>query len=435
MMKTSKYKYIIAAVACLLAISSCTDDENNGGKGLTDDNVIALRLPRASSRGAELGSDGFNEVYVSAFLGSHNSSDGRVYFENIPFTYARTVGEARIFESTPSYYWPVTNLEFFAFCPSVDGELSNTEAGYKLNGFKVDANIAEQIDFIATHASGSYDDYKNADVKGVTMTFNHQLSQVAVKGISNNKYYDFEVAGIRLGKTAVGGDFNFCGDSHAESPSKPTGMWENLVDGNAEYIFRPGDATVTLSENSSSFMGGGGNAMLIPNDRNAWEGKAATAKWNSQNYAYSPDGMYISVLGRITAKDEPDRVIYPYTAYTAPNQTPMQKVYFIVDGENKIVASDVDSQTVPQAGQKLKAFGWVAIPVAAAWEAGKRYVYTLDFSKGFGLHDPSDPEPGKPIVDWEVSASVSVEPWVEEENFDVDLDSGNVKPEQGESQE
>ena len=64
------------------------------------------------------------------------------------------------------------------------------------------------------------------------------------------------------------------------------------------------------------------------------------------------------------------------------------------------------------------------MPVDADWAAGKRYVYTLNYSEGIGLHDPDDPEPGKPISGQAtISWSVAVQGWdYAEKNDDYDPD-------------
>ncbi|MDE6513650.1 MAG: fimbrillin family protein, partial [Muribaculaceae bacterium] len=58
-------------------------------------------------------------------------------------------------------------------------------------------------------------------------------------------------------------------------------------------------------------------------------------------------------------------------------------------------------------------YGRVAIPLAINWEAGKKYIYTVDFSDGFGYYLPNDPtKPGEPILGNPIKiANVEVEDW------------------------
>ena len=72
----------------------------------------------------------------------------------------------------------------------------------------------------------------------------------------------------------------------------------------------------------------------------------------------------------------------------------------------------------------VKEYGWAAIPVDADWKAGKRYVYTLNYSEGVGVHDPDDPLPGKPILDrGKIQFKVSVLEWLrtDEDNSDINV--------------
>lgn len=79
----------------------------------------------------------------------------------------------------------------------------------------------------------------------------------------------------------------------------------------------------------------------------------------------------------------------------------------------------------------FEGFGWAAIPVPANWEPGKQYTYILDFTDGLGLHDPDDPDAGKPIhnvvhptVTWgkRVKWGVQVNPWTPPKDFDPDVE-------------
>lgn len=38
-------------------------------------------------------------------------------------------------------------------------------------------------------------------------------------------------------------------------------------------------------------------------------------------------------------------------------------------------------------------YDWAAVAIGTNWKAGKKYVYTLDFSKGAGKVDPEKPTP------------------------------------------
>ena len=64
------------------------------------------------------------------------------------------------------------------------------------------------------------------------------------------------------------------------------------------------------------------------------------------------------------------------------------------------------------------------MPVNTNWEAGKKYVYTLDFTNGAGKVDPEKEEPTDPtdpfhpgddiLGDSPIKFTVTVTEWVEE---------------------
>ena len=129
-------------------------------------------------------------------------------------------------------------------------------------------------------------------------------------------------------------------------------------------------------------MGMGGSAMLIPQQLTAWD-----AAGDKPNAGF---GAYLAVKLQITTKASAR--VYPAE-----------------------IVGDYD---------------WAAVPINTNWEAGKKYVYTLDFTSGAGKvdpekEDPSDPtDPFKPGDDIlgnnAIKFTVQVTEWVEETK-DVDM--------------
>ena len=63
----------------------------------------------------------------------------------------------------------------------------------------------------------------------------------------------------------------------------------------------------------------------------------------------------------------------------------------------------------------------MAVAIDTKWDAGKKYVYTLDFTNGAGKVDPEKPEPtdptdpdnpGEDIFGGAIKFTVSVSAWV-----------------------
>lgn len=139
---------------------------------------------------------------------------------------------------------------------------------------------------------------------------------------------------------------------------------------------------VTLGSDAVSLMGEGGNAMLIPQQ---------LVKWDSENdKTNETKNAYLAVNVQITTKDGVR--IYP-------------------------AKTDYD---------------WAAVGIDTKWEAGKKYVYTLDFSKGAGNVDPEKPtptdpddtfDPGDPILGSPIIfVNVTVSEWTPAIDVPVELE-------------
>ena len=57
-------------------------------------------------------------------------------------------------------------------------------------------------------------------------------------------------------------------------------------------------------------------------------------------------------------------------------------------------------------------YSWVAVPVVTNWEAGIKYVYTLDFTGGAGVIDPDEDGAGESVLGESFKFQVSrLEDW------------------------
>lgn len=262
-------------------------------------------------------------------------------------------GSDGFFTSATEYYWPGddTPLSFYAYSPANPGGAVTINADEKtMTDFSPAANLADQVDFITASATGN----KSAnETSGVPLTFNHQLSQIEVLAKSDNTVYTFAISGVRIGEPVSEGSFDFTTDA-----------WTNGTD-KAIYTDTYDQAKV-LTSDAVSVMGEGGNAMLLPQQLTAWD--PATDASNSSQ------GAYLSVLLNV-ATAETGVQVYPFPS----------------DGQCQ----------------------WAAIPIDTKWEAGKKYIYTLDLTHGAGYVDPHDPEPGTPVLGGPIKFTVDVVDWVD----------------------
>lgn len=236
------------------------------------------------------------------------------------------------FTSSPVYYWPAGTLNFFAYSPS-ETDLGATVTIDKdtknLADFSPATEIANQKDFVTATASGTR---AANETNGVELTFAHQLSQIEIKAKNSNTGYVYKVVGVRIGKPVSKGTFTFGANT-----------WALTTTEKSNYAVEYATDEKTLTADAATIMGDGGNAMLLPQQLTAWASE--TDKTNTNN------GAYIALKIQITTKD--------------------------------------GARVYPAKGD----YDWAAVAIGTNWEAGKKYVYTLDFSAGAGKVDPEKPTP------------------------------------------
>ena len=259
-------------------------------------------------------------------------------------------GSDNFFTSQDEYYWPGDNstLNFIAYAPAAPGgNVSITNDAKTLTDFSPATSFADQVDFITSKASGN----KEAnEASGVELVFDHRLSQIEVNAKADNNVYTFKISGVRIGQPVSKGSFDF--DSNTWTLGTDKAIYTETY-----------DTPITLTASPQNIMGESGNAMLIPKKLTGWN--PTTDPSNSNN------GAYISVKLQINSKAGAQ--VYPFPE---------------------------DAECV-----------WASIPISENWEAGKKYVYTLDLSHGGGYVDPKDPKPGVPVLGDPIKFTVDVVAW------------------------
>lgn len=431
---------------------SCSQDEPQGAGAEADNSRIVFRtsLPETDSRSNDnitvsenLYNDGFHvtafcpENEVNGTFNPYIAEQSATPLENMPGYFGITDDQ-----SSEQCAWPTSRhgkegrLKFFVFYPSRDAmrqragvdsgyfglENKSTKNGstitydYRMKKFKVNSDITRHIDFVATTTEGSK--LKNSE-KGVNLAFEHQMSRIVLKAWGDTQN-DIEIAGVRIGNTLIESDFNFAAtptNYKQGEDNTSTGNWiAPQAKGCVEYIFREGDDVVKIgrgkhrsSTDAISIMGNAKWAMLIPADFNGW------------NHKTNDKGCYFSVLLRVKENDESNTLVYPYVIGGSFNSTvstdAMNVVFLSVNSktgkvvkrlyrnkENQKYYTDpdlTDVYNVPQ-GEEVRNYGWAAVPLnpktTYRWKAGYQYTYALDYSKGVGVQDPTDPYPGDPII-------------------------------------
>lgn len=435
-MKTiAKTTYLL--LGGLILLSSCRQEETPVDIPDTADRKIVFHasVPELTTRAAEITTD-LPYFRLTAF----DETDDKLIEEGKLKEY---VGDLQIEKSaglvkvtSDDCVWPVPGqesdlLHFFAYYPELElgAKLNNsTSAGYgvrtiryKVDDFQVAPDIADQIDFVTAYANGSMADNL---FSGISLNFRHQLSRIEVKVKGAHKSCDIEIVGVRIANVPMHGNFEF-------QKSDADGSWTDISLGDTEYIFREGDAIVTVGTEPVSILGrkieGGYDncAMLIPSAYPAWDYEKDAL--NGQK------GMYLNVLLRIIDKTPTagkGKVQYPYFDNSQGlNAMDIPREYFAVvkatntvsrrlykKGDTYFTDSDFTIKYMLASGEEIREFGWAALPISADWQPGYTYAYTLDYTVGIGVHGPdvkgdTAPKAGDPIISDKIGVSVSVNGW------------------------
>ena len=325
----------------------------------SSDDVVSTNTGRAIDFRTSVGTRGTETTTdnITKFWVTAIDGAGANYFSQQEFT-----KDGEFFTSSPLYYWPAGELKFFAYSPSatdLGGALTISNTTKELKDFSPATEIAEQKDFVTATTSGTR---AANETKGVKLTFAHQLSQIEIKAKNTNTGYIYTVVGVRIGKPVSKGTFTF-----------DTNKWTLTTTEKTNYAVEYTTPPRILGAEAATMMGtANNNAMLLPQQLVAWA--SATDKTNNAN------GAYIALKIQITTKD--GARVYPAKA-----------------------KGDYD---------------WAAVAINTNWEAGKKYVNTLDFSNGAGKVDPEKPKPvdptdpfnpGEDILGKPIKFTVIVTPW------------------------
>lgn len=335
----------------------------------SSDDVVSTNTGRAIDFRTSVGTRGTETTTanIDKFWVTAIDEAGANYFSKQEFTKK----DDGVFTSSPLYYWPADTLNFFAYSPS-ETDLGATVTINKdtktLADFSPAAKIADQKDFVTATASGKRTDN---ETKGVKLTFEHQLSQIEIKAKNSNTGYVYKVVGVRIGKPVSKGTFTFGANT-----------WALTTTEKANYAVEYATTPRTLTENAATMMGtANDNAMLLPQQLVAWIPETDKANTNK--------GAYIALKIQITTAS--GARVYP---------------------------------------AKGKEYDWAAVAVGTNWEAGKKYVYTLDFSNGAGKVDPEKPKPtdptdpfkpGEDILGKPIKFTVTVNPWASADQPDIEM--------------
>lgn len=326
----------------------------------SSDDVVSTNTGRAIDFRTSVGTRGTETTTdnIKEFYVTAIDANNANYFTDLKF---EKEAKSTFFVSSPLYYWPVGDLKFDAYSPSatdLGATISISSTAKTMTGFSPATAIKDQKDFVTAYATGNR---KNNESSGVKLTFAHQLSQIEIKAKNTNTGYIYKVVGVRIGKPVSKGTFTFS-----------TNTWSLTTTEKANYAVEYTTDPRPLTADAATMMStANDNAMLLPQQLEPWTPE--TDKANTNN------GAYIALKIQITTKD--------------------------------------GARVYPAKGE----YDWAAVAIDTKWEAGRKYVYTLDFSNGAGKVDPEKPKPvdptdpfkpGENILGKPIKFTVEVTDWV-----------------------
>ena len=384
--------------AAAIALSSCSSEETTD---VAKSTAISFRPTVGfNSRGAELNTTNFNDMWVYAYDLNATSGNGNG-FEGEKFTKQGTSND--FLPDTPLFWQAGSELRFFAINPVKEnwhGTLAFTKTEATFNEVTIPNNIEEQKDLVIGSVTAQANNHM--DGKGVDLTLNHILSQINFKAVNTNKRLTYHIAAIRIVNAKNS-------DTYSYNAGTKVGSWTGNTTDKVTYELNFKDNPIVLDgtkktdgateadnyDRTTAFLTHEGHgAMLVPQSLTPWNGAEV-----DENTAPFDGGSYIALL--VNVRFTNGTYVYP-----------------------KKANGDED-------------YGWIAVPLPtnnaagdkAEWKMGNKYIYTLNLSEGCGKVDPvnpnpdgggkvepdgaTDPKPGANIFGKPIKFTVTLAPWTD----------------------
>ena len=415
-MKKSLFLVAIAATA----LASCTSDElvqvNNG-------NEIKFAIAADNdSRAATVFCNANLMPGFQVYAGYQNNGAWSTFIEEDLIT---VLSDGKCTQSETRYWPEEGTLDFYGLV-NLNGDGYTLESASNLddqitwgvetpvvNDFTPNTDVTKQTDLLYAVATG-----KSSSSAPVLMNFRHALSQIEFRAKNDNPALQVFVSAVRIGQTYAKGSYTLPklstednlvdhtvdkDDDYAlEHENANRGTWAVDTDAKADYYVPFNEVSVAygttqdLTISTDGAQTNNNSLLLIP----AMESGSATTAWDpasDNNTAYN--GTYIAVYCKILN----------------------------VAGDSYDANTDV----------AVLHEGWAVIPASFKWKQGKKYIYTINFTKGGngGYEetpvDPSKPEvPGTPTdtpVLTGIEFQVTVDDFLYGDKYENDMDTNSTE--------
>ena len=415
-MKKSLFLVAIAATA----LASCTSDElvqvNNG-------NEIKFAIAADNdSRAATVFCNANLMPGFQVYAGYQNNGAWSTFIEEDLIT---VLSDGKCTQSETRYWPEKGTLDFYGLV-NLNGDGYTLESASNLddqitwgvetpvvNDFTPNTDVTKQTDLLYAVATG-----KSSSSAPVLMNFRHALSQIEFRAKNDNPALQVFVSAVRIGQTYAKGSYTLPklstednlvdhtvdkdDDYAAAHENANRGTWAVNTNEKADYYVPFNEVSVAygttqdLTISTDGAQTNNNSLLLIP----AMEAGSATTAWDpasDNNTAYN--GTYIAVYCKILN----------------------------VAGDSYDANTDV----------AVLHEGWAVIPASFKWKQGKKYIYTINFTKGGngGYEetpvDPSKPEvPGTPTdtpVLTGIEFQVTVDDFLYGDKYENDMDTNSTE--------
>ncbi len=390
-----KKNLFIGALA-VFALTACSQDEvvNTNQYG---NEIQFTTVANKGSRAENLWCNNYKFKNFRVTAGVAAASN-EMYFENATFVDPEEDG---IWTTTATHYWPETKaLNFYAVAGTEEAFTMTAKGANLTNVYTVNTDVALQEDVLY---AATLNRQNPGGIEKINLNFRHALAQIVFKGKVTNPHLYVEVSEVRVANLVGAGNFSW--EMHTDQPYEDHNdadvkdennrskycTW-NIENQNYTNAYTTGVSGKTVVMNNGEEVANWTDAkdteqnamamLLVPQTTQKWVAKSNTG------------GSFIAVKCAMFHVAKPESGFTPATDVAV----------WGTQGKHQ----------------------WVIIPADFAWEAGKKYVYTINFGTGNGGYQPKpDPEdPDNPTPDPEnpevvltpISFTVSID------DFDLVLD-------------
>ena len=196
----------VMAAACLLAVTSCSQDEVTGNGVFSNNEIVPTAIIGGDvkdSRAVETKITNLGEFKVNAFQAGEAN-----YMNNVLYT---TSDKGSSWTTLAGkFFWPVEgDLHLYGYAPAAPGK----------NGtFQIDKDAQTLTDFVPFETAAAQKDFVYAKstgnnatngTTGVELNFQHALTEISVAAKNSNTAYTVKVTGVKLGNVKTKGTFTF----------------------------------------------------------------------------------------------------------------------------------------------------------------------------------------------------------------------------------